>query len=135
MAFSHGSKAVLKINDAGSVLRDFSPYLTQAGLSRQGDTAEVSHLGDTDKRYIPGLLDNTFPLQGIFDVLVDGWINGVFGLIVAYEYYPQGATTGLVKFVGTGLITRYDIEASVSDATKFTAEFQSTGPITRSLVP
>lgn len=134
----HGSLAVFKITDAGATLRDLSTYLTEAPLELSQDTAEVTTLGAAAKVYIPGLADGTFSLNGIFDVTVDGWLAGLVSVSLAaraYEYYPGGNVTGQPKFVGTAILTKYNPAAQVDDAVKFSAEFQNSGAITRTLVP
>lgn len=136
MAAVHGSKAVFKVGDSGSVLRDLSAYLTEAGLPRSADTAEVTTLGATSKAYIPGLKDGTIPIGGPIDVTVDGYLAGILGFTARnFEYYPQGLTTGLPKYTGTCILTSYEQTTDVGDAGTFTGEFQITGDVTRGLNP
>lgn len=135
MAAVHGSKASLKIADSGATLRDFSAYLTQAGLPREADTAEVTTLGATNKAYIPGLKDGTIPLEGPFDVTIDGYLDGILGLSARnFEYCPQGAGVATTpKYAGTCILTSYEVTTPVDDAGTFTAEAQLTGTVTRTI--
>lgn len=135
MSFSHGSKAVLKISDSGNTLRDVSAYLTDAGSPFTADVAEVTALGNLNKAYIPGLKDGKISLSGSWDPTVDGYIYGVLGGTAApFEYYPAGTATTNVKYSGSAICTTYDVTSTVSDANKFSAEFQISGAVTRTVL-
>lgn len=135
MPFSHGSKAVFKLTDAGSVQRTLTSYLTSTGLSRMVDAAEVSTLGNVAKAYVPGMTDATIPLEGPFDATVDGYMDGLcgFGTLVAWEFYPAGEPAGATKpkYSGVCMVTAYDISTGVDDAASWTGELQLSGTITR----
>lgn len=135
MATAHGSKAVFKITDAGATLRDISAFLTSAGMPRSADTAEVSTLGSLSKAYIPGLKDGTIPIEGPFDVTVDGYLQGILAASKAFEYHPQGTGTGTPKYTGNAILTSYEVSTPVDDAGTLTGEFQITGDVTRALNP
>lgn len=137
MAFSHGSKAKFKMADALAVMTDLSPYLRQANLTRTADTAETSALGTTDKTYIPGLKDNRFALQGMFDPTIDNILNSAVGdsTFRAFEFYPQGDTTGQIKYTGQGFIVNYNPTGDVGSMESFSCDFQVSGAVTRSTVP
>lgn len=135
MAASHGSKAKFRVTDAGAVLRDLSAYLTDVGMPRSADTAEVSTLGSTSKSYIPGLKDGTIPLSGPYDPVVDGYLNGLLGHdATAFEYDPQGATIGLFRYSGDCLLTSYEVATPVGGAATFSATFQLTGEVVRAAI-
>ncbi len=135
MAFSHGSVAVFKIQDASGTLRDLSSYVTTDGLQRAIDTAETTTHGKTAKEYLPGLQDATVPLEGNFDPTVDGYLDGIRGLVRAWEYYPAGEPVGATnpKYSGSAILTSYEIEGPVDDKSGFSAEFQVTGPVARAV--
>lgn len=137
MAPSHGSIAVMKVADSGSVLQDVSAFLTQAGLADAVDTAESSHLGDTAKEYVAGLEDHTFDLQGDLDATIDAQMNGIKRLVRNFEYYPFGASGGAgtnVKYSGSAILTKFDRSTPVNGLATFTASFQVTGAVTRALI-
>jgi hypothetical protein len=137
MAVQHGSKAVLKLHD-GTSLRDLSAYVTQTGMNRQRDLAETTPIGgSTYKTYITGLRDGTFPLEGNYDVVVDGYLSTMYDndASAAFEYYPMGNTSGSTKYVGTFVLTSFEVSTGSGDKGTISAEAQITGPVTRSLVP
>jgi hypothetical protein len=130
MAYSHGSKAVLKLNDG--TLRDTSPFLTSVSFPKTIDTAEVTTLGDTAKEYIVGLQDATISAEGIYDPTLDGYIaNIVTAGSAAFEYSPQGTTAGNVKYSGTAILTSYEIATAVDGAGTVSLELQVTGAVTK----
>jgi hypothetical protein len=131
MAFDHGSKAYLGVDDSGDTLRDLSAYLTSTGLPQSADTAEVSTLGNTSKSYVPGLKDATIPLEGPWDPTVDGYLSGILATERDFEYGPQGNTGGYVKYSGRAILTSYEVGTGVDDAGTFSAELQVTDGVTR----
>lgn len=137
MPFSHGSKAVFKLTDAATTLRDLTSYITSTGLSRMADAAEVSTLGNTAKAYIPGMTDGTIPLEGPNDATLDGYLDGLVGYatLVAWEYYPNGTPAGATKpkYTGVCMVTQYDMDTGTDGAWTFSAELQLSGTITRAL--
>lgn len=135
MAATHGSKAVFQVQDAGSTLRDLSAFLTEAGLPRSSDTAEVTTLGALSKKYIPGLKDGTIPIAGPFDPTVDGYLAGILGMERNFEYYPAGSPASATKpkYTGACICTSYEPSSPVDDASTFSAEFQITGDVTRAI--
>jgi len=138
MPFSHGSKAVFKLTDATAASRDLTAYLTSTGLSRMADAAEVSTLGNTAKVYVPGMTDGTVPLEGPFDAVVDGYMDGLVGFatLVAWEFYPAGSPQSATKpkYSGNCLVSSYEITTGTDDAAAWSGELQLSGTITRVVV-
>jgi len=135
VAFVHGKSAVFKLDNASASLVDYSPYLNDVSLSRSIETAETTTFGvsGSAKTYIVGLSDATFSISGLFDATADATLAGVLGFATAlnFNYGPAGSTAGLVKYTGTCIMTGYNISAAVGDAVQATADFQVTGPVTR----
>jgi len=135
VAFVHGKSAVFKLDNSSASLVDYSPYLNDVSLSRSIETAETTTFGvsGSAKTYIVGLSDATFSISGLFDATADATLAGVLGFATAlnFNYGPAGSTAGLVKYTGTCIMTGYNISAAVGDAVQATADFQVTGPVTR----
>jgi hypothetical protein len=114
---------------------DYSAYLNDVSLSRSIETAETTTFGvsGSAKTYIVGLSDATFSISGLFDSAADATLAGVLGFATPlnFNYGPAGSTAGLIKYTGTCIMTGYNISASVGDAVQATADFQVTGPVTR----
>lgn len=134
MAFTHGKSAAFFIADSGATERNISGFHTQASLNRSADTAETSTFGTQDKTYVAGLKDATLPFTGRFDATVDGYLSGVLGTPTTWSYLPQGSASGLVKYSGTAILTRYEPTADLGDAASHTGEFQISGAITRAVL-
>lgn len=137
MAFGHGSKGVFKIQDNGGTLRDISAFVTAVNWDPTADVAETTTLGKLAKEYIAGLTDATIGLEGKWDPTVDGYLEGIRGFATArtFEYYPQGVTTGLIKYAGSCFLTAYSGSSPLEDAGSFTASLQVTAAVTRSVNP
>lgn len=136
MAFTHGTLAVLKVDDSGGTLRDLSAYLTQETVQRSVAAEDVTTQGKTAKVYIPGLADGTIPLEGNFDPTVDGYLSGMLRVAdLDYEYYPAGESVGATKpkYSGKCIATAYDIRTGVGGKATFTASLQLSDTVTRAV--
>jgi len=135
VAFAHGKSAVFKLDNSSAALVDYSAYLNDVSLSRSIETAETTTFGVTGsaKTYIVGLSDANFSISGLFDATADATLAGVLGFATTlnFNYGPTGSTAGMIKYTGTCIMTGYNISASVGDVVQATADFQVTGPITR----
>jgi hypothetical protein len=131
--FAHGKSAVFKIND-GSTLRDISNVVNSSSLSRSAETAEVTALGNNSKAYIPGLKDATISIEGMADVTVSGYLDGILGTSTTWEFYPAGTAAGQVKYSGSGILTSLETSAEVGGAVSVSGEVQVTGDVTRATV-
>lgn len=132
--FTHGSTANLWVGDSTNTPRDISTAVTSTGLQRMVDTAEVTALTNTSKAYIAGLKDATFPVEGSRDVTIEGYIDGSLGSVVQFAYLPNGSASGKVKYSGSALCTEYNPNSDVSDANKWSAQYQVTGDVTRTVL-
>lgn len=136
MSFDLGTKAVFKIADSADVLQDISAYLNESGLTREIDSLDATTFGKTSKVYKAGLKDSSFSLSGEWDVTIDGILDGIEGLDnQAYEYYPQGLGTGLPKYAGTFLLTKYEQKNKVDELSTFSADCQGSDTVTRTIQP
>lgn len=133
MAFSHGKNAVFKLHN-GTSLIDLSAYLDNIDKSKTADTHESTTFGDSSKEYTPGLKDGTFSLSGKFDPTADACLDLAVGEIRAFEYYPEGNSSGKVKYTGNAICTDYSGSSPVGDLNSASASLQVTGGITRGTV-
>lgn len=134
MAFSHGSLATLEIDPlGGTAWEDISEFLNEASSDEEVDTAETTTLGNTRKTYIPGLEDGTFSLSGFFDPDIDTIFYDIRRVIITYRYRPAGVGAGLPQYVGSAILSSYNIGTTVEDAATIEAELQTTGSVVRSI--
>lgn len=133
MAFSHGKNAVFKLHN-GTSLIDLSAYLDNIDMAKTADTHESTTFGDSSKEYLGGLKDGTFSLSGKFDPAADACLDLGIGEIRAFEYYPEGNSSGKVKYTGNAIVTEYSGNSPVGDLNTASASLQVTGGITRSTV-
>lgn len=130
--FRHGKNAVFTIQDSGDVVRDISNVLKNISMPRQIDTAETTAFGSAAKSFVIGIPGATFSVDGMFDLTVDGYLNGIYAFETAraFVYGPEGSTASRRKFTGSCYLTDYSLSGSVSDMLSFTAQFQITGAVT-----
>jgi len=131
MAFGHGTKAKLTINSV-----DYSCYLKETGADLSVDKAETTVLCSTAKNYIPGLKDGTVPLGGLFDPTIDAAVDAAITAgSVTFLYQPQGTTSGLPRYSGSGFFTKYSLKTNTTDAGSFDGEYQISNGWTRGTNP
>ncbi len=134
MAFSAGKAAVFSVND-GVSLRNISAFCDNVNYPQVLGNGETTTFGKTFKTYLMTLRDATISVSGKFDPTVDGYLALILALTAAtaYEYSPAGTATGNVKYAGTCIITGYTVTTPVGDVTSFTADFQSSDTVTRTV--
>ena len=131
MAFVHGKNAVFTI-----ATEDLTQYLDNVELDISTDTAESTTLGNDFKTYVVGVSDSSLSISGKWDSTAstgpDAVLQGLIGdAPSAFEYGPEGDTTGKVKYSGNAILTDYKVTAPVGDVVAFTADFQISGTVTK----
>src|SRR5947209_6613324 len=114
MAFSHGSKAIIKVADGSNVITDVSAYVKSVKQPRKATTAEVTVLGNTAKKYIPGLFEGNVSIEGMYDPAADAIFAAALANQRNFEYYPNGTATGQIKYTGALIGTSYDVHSPVT---------------------
>jgi hypothetical protein len=126
------------MNDTGGVQRDLSQYIREVrGLPGRRALNEVTALGDSGVRFIPGLEDVAITLAGIFDNTAASGPDAVLGPLrahtsaVAFSYGPKGSAAGDVKYSGNCWVVSYELRSRVGSLVEWTATFQTDGTVTR----
>lgn len=127
MAAIHGSNGFFSVD-----AHDLSTYIKSGSADQNTETVDVSTLGTTAKKYIQGMDDGQFQLEGVWDDTVDGYI---YPLKRAGEkdfvYGPGGNATGKVKYSGKVILVSYNVSNDTGGEVRFSATFQVSGPVTR----
>ena len=138
MAFFDSKVSKFLIDDTGSVQRGLSAYITEVrGLPGPRNLNEVTALGDSGAKFIPGLEDVAIALAGIFDDTATSGPDAVLGPLrthtsaVDFEYGPEGSTTGDVKYSGTCWALAYGLRSRVGNRVEWSAALQVEGTVTR----
>jgi hypothetical protein len=138
MSFFDSKVSKFLIDDTGSVQRDLSAYITEVrGLPGPRHLNEVTALGDSGARFIPGLEDVTITLNGIFDNTATSGPDAVMGPLrthtsaVDFEYGPEGSTSGDVKYSGTCWVLSYDLRSRVGSRVEWSAALQVEATVSR----
>ena len=138
MAFFDSKVSKFLIDDTGSVQRDLSLYVTEIrGLPGPRTLNEVTALGDSGVRFIPGLEDVTIALSGMFDDTSTSGPEAVLGPLrthtsaVDFEYGPKGSSTGNVKYSGTCWVVSYELRSRVGSLVEWSVTLQVEGTVTK----
>jgi hypothetical protein len=130
MAFTHGRKTVVKINNV-----DLSVFQDSTEMSDGVDTHDVTTYGAARKAYAAGLGDGTFSIGGTHDNGLAGPRAVIKPLMAAgnaveYIYRQEGTGSGLPESRVFVIIKSYKDSSPVADMCKWTAELQMTGDLT-----
>ena len=133
MAFSHGKNTVFKIDNAAGSLQDISTYVRSAKFKQTSDDADTTTFGSTYKSFLLGVKDGTITIEGVWDPTVDNILNGILAHATTktFELGPEGSGTGAIKYTGEAVCMSYDTDHPVKEAATFTAEFKTSGAVTR----
>jgi hypothetical protein len=133
MAFEHGKGSVFKIDNSGGTLTDISAFCNNVDFPREVDVPETTTFGNSDRTYIAGLRTATVSVSGYWDATVDATLAGVQTTAVSltFEFGPQGASSGAVRYTGECFPTGYNVTGPVDGVSTWTADFQITGSVTR----
>ncbi len=138
MTFFDSKVSKFSIDDSADLPRDLSAYLTEIrGLPGPRSLNEVTALGDSGAKFIPGLEDVTVNLRGLFDDTATAGPDAVLGPLrtnttpVTFEYGPEGTAVGGVKYSGTCWVTLYELRSRVGNLVEWLATLQVEGTVTR----
>lgn len=137
MAFTHGKNTEFGLGTSGTpgTATDISTYIDNVDLPESIETADTTTYGTDTKTFIIGLNEASLSISGKWDPTIDAHLAGIkFVDNVAFEYYPEGNTSGKVKYSGVCVMTNYSKSSPVGDVTSFTADFQVSGSVTRATV-
>jgi hypothetical protein len=124
--FRHGKSVKVFVDEF-----DFSSYFNDVSASTTVETAETTSFGSDAKEYIPGLIDGTVSLSGMFEgtenVGTDDYFETVLGgeakqkVIVATEGHGLGSRAVMLESDATS----YEVSGAIADVVQASAEFQS----------
>ncbi len=138
MTFFPSKDSVFQITDTAAQLRDISPYvLAIDGLPGVRELIEVTALGDSGRKFIPGLENVviTLELQWSDDASVGP--DTVLGPLrthtsaVAFDFGPEGKTGSDVKYSGTCWVRNFTAPVRMGDKVTARAELQVEGAVAR----
>ena len=142
MAFFDSSVSRFFIDDTGAASRNMSPYITAvSGLPGPRRMVPATTINDTGDKWHPGLQGTTIRLevQWSDDALVGPDL--VFGLLrthtsaVNFNYGPEGAVAGDVKYYGTCWVEDFNITSRVGSLVSATVEIKVEGAVLRGTFP
>ncbi len=134
----HSKLSVVKLDTSAGSLTDISTYCNAMEVPRELDQLEVTTFGATSKQYLAGFADGTVTMGGPWTRALDNHMSPIFTAMkagtlasVSFEYGPEGADSGDVKYLGELIMSSYaGPKADVGSAQEWEAEFQVTGDVT-----
>jgi hypothetical protein len=112
---------------------DRSTYFHDLKFPRQAAEVDVTTFGNNgNKSFLPGLKEATFPASGNYDSTIGAHLDAIFDGqdTVTFEYGPISTATGMPKYTGSMICTKFEIGAAVGEKIPFTCEFRITGAVT-----
>lgn len=137
MAFFDSRESVFQLDDSGGTPRDISAFLTEiSGIPGPRNLNEVTALGDTGAKFIPGLQNASISLSGVFDDTATTGPDVILGALrthtsaLDWDYGPEGKTGGDPKYSGTCWVQTYEIQSRVGNRVEWSATLQVEGAVT-----
>ena len=136
--FQDSQDSVFYIDDTGGESRNLTPYIIAVdGLPGPRKLSEATALGDGGTMWHPGLEDVPFTLELYWskDALVGP--DTVLGPLrthtaaVDFNYGPEGATAGDIKYYGKCWVRNYTAPTRVGNLVFAKAECQVNGQVSR----
>lgn len=140
MPEASGIDSVFQITDTGGTLRNLTQYISSIdGLPGERELNEKTALGDGGRKFIPGLENAPFTIEGHWDDTATSGPDTVLGALrthsaaTAFDFGPQGNSTANsdVKYSGNCFVRSYVISPRVGDIVVFRAELQVDGQVAK----
>jgi len=126
--FVQGYIATLTVNST-----DVEIYSSDASLTLTADTLDKTTLGVVNRQYIPGLQDGSLSISMHLDTTGVSAIQGSFGSTTPVPFVFRPGKVGgpdAGQWVGTMIITDFEIGGSVDDNWQMNINGQVTGAVT-----
>lgn len=129
--FRHGKSGFLSITNVSAAVINYSSGINSVSFSRSLDTADVTHFGQNDKNFIPGLRGATISLSGMFSSTHAKQLDALLGSTVGgnFIYGPESTAVGRRKFSGSSVMTSLKYDTPVGDKVALSADFLITGAV------
>lgn len=139
MALVHGKDMDLRVADVGGTSRNLTSFIDSIGGNFDAEVSESTTAGNTGRRYVRGLTNDTLTCAGVFDAAGTGtpdqWLRGLgTATASAVVYFPNGSASGKPYYSGSALLTNYSVDSPVDDMVTWSASFQFDGAATRGTV-
>ena len=135
MAYKLGTDSVVKLDHATTTLTAITNYCDKAELVRELSSADVTALGDQDRKTIPGFPNSTMKVGGpndyaddaIFDIVNTGLGSTTTRSL---EFGPEGASSGNLKLSAEVIVTECTITSAYDKPQTWDATLRVDGAVT-----
>lgn len=131
-AFRPGKNAYFSITSATGGTINLSSALNSASMSRVVKALDVTHFGNNDEVYIPGLRGGTISLAGLFASTHEPKLSALLGSTSGgtWVYGPESTASNRRKLTGGSVVTKFDVVAPVADKVSIAFDLQLSGAVT-----
>lgn len=115
---------------------NISPYVNSIEFSNEAEMLDITCLGAEARDFDSGLTNCTINLAGVWDDTATVGSYTVLAALVgsetssAFEYGPEGNTSGMVKYSGSIYVSNYTESGEVGGMVMFAATLQVAGALT-----
>ena len=124
MATHHGKEGV--VTSAGTAIDGVTGFT----IDTTHDTVEDTQLSSTTKTFLAGRGSFTGSIDMNYDESDTPQTTLLTGTTLAFEFLPEGNTTGDERFAGSGIVTGMSISVPLDGVVTRTVSFQGTGALT-----
>lgn len=121
------------------LVKDLTPYLVSIdGLPGERELIEVTALGDSGRKFIPGLENVVISLELRWSEDTTSGPDTVLGVLrthtsaVHFHYGPEGRATGDIKYYGTAWVRNWVVVSRTGAEVTARCDLQVEGQVTRS---
>lgn len=130
-AFTAGFAGAVSMDNASDVLTAIKSYVNSVSLTINGQTYDVSVLGDVWQQFVAGQKGATVSINYFIDPTIDAIMFAAIAAIKSLTFDPQGTGTGTSHYAAEMIGTSIAPSAPVNGAATSTFSATVTGTVTR----
>lgn len=126
-----------ELDDTSTAQQNLSTYVRRVDFPFVRRLIEVTSLGDTGRKFIPGLQETRFTVDYHWSTDASVGPDTVNGKLVThtaavdFEYGPEGNAQGDIMYTGTCWVETWQITGTVGDRQTGTATYVVEGAVSR----
>lgn len=139
MGFTRGGKGAVLVDDSTGVPVDITEFVDSVEWGgREREVLETTVFGTDTKSFVPGLSDGKLTISGKFDAAANGpdeLFHEILGaeVLTTVTWQPAGAGAGKAEYEVEAICNSYTASAPVGEIITYSAGFQMSGSVTRSV--
>ena len=138
MAFFDSSSSSFSLDDTGAAERALAAFIDDVnGLPGPRGLDEVTSLGDSGAKFVPGLENVQITISGPWEDTATTGLDAVMGPLrtgtatSTFKYGPKGTDSGFPRYTGECWVADYQVHSAVNGRVEWSATLQVDGQVTR----